>query len=140
MKVDFYQGGPGSDQGPELLVCLLTEKAFSQSHRVFIRTGDAAQARRLDEMLWTFRQDSFIPHALATTGVDEPVLIGEVRPQAAEPDLLINLGPGLAPDRLRYRRVLEIVHPERLTEARQSFRHYREQGLAPEYHRMDGSA
>ncbi len=45
--------------------------------RVLIRARDQAQAGELDQALWSFDQDSFLPHALAggPDQAEEPVLI-----------------------------------------------------------------
>jgi len=48
---------------PELL-----ERALARGWRALVRTRDPQRLARLDEHLWTWRDDSFLPHGLA----DEP--------------------------------------------------------------------
>lgn len=140
-RIDFYVLASADQRAAEMFTCRLTEKAFGQSHRIFIRTRDRAQAEGLDELLWTFRQGSFVPHALATPEADEPVLIGEAVPREAF-DLLINLGEELPADWERFGRLAEIVDqtPAIIEAARQRFRLYRERGFEPHYHKLEAGA
>jgi len=61
---------------------------------------DDGEAARLDSLLWTFRQNSFIPHARleeATDPVIEPVLIVGDDPQGREAEVLIVVTDGALP-------------------------------------------
>lgn len=140
-RIDFYVLPSADQREAELFTCRLADKAFNQSHRIFIRTRDREQAEALDELLWTFRQGSFVPHALAEPQADEPVLIGEALPTEAS-DLLINLASDLPPGWERFGRLAEIVDqtPQVLEAARQRFRLYRERGLEPHYHKLEAGA
>lgn len=138
-RIDFYLLASAEPRQIQLFACRLAEKAHSQSHHIFIRTRDREQALALDELLWTFRQGSFIPHALTETGAEESVLIGERLPETARRDLLINLGPGLPPEWERFHRLAEVLEPTPavLEEGRQRFKHYRERGITPHYHKLE---
>ena len=70
----------GLDQAlPQLL-----EKTLQRGWNVIVRTRDAARVTHLDSWLWTWRDDSFLPHAaddepnasrqpiLLTTGFENP--------------------------------------------------------------------
>ncbi len=46
-------------------ICEITEKFFNLGRQVHIFTNDKKEARFLDQLLWTWKQDSFIPHGLA---------------------------------------------------------------------------
>lgn len=65
-EIWFYQ----IDRSPQdrTLVQLL-EKTLARGWRAVVRAGSPDEARRLDEMLWTYREGSFLPHGLA----DEPL-------------------------------------------------------------------
>ena len=57
---------------PELL-----EKTLARGWRALVRTGDLARLAPLDETLWTYRDESFLPHGRAD-GPDperQPVLL-----------------------------------------------------------------
>ncbi|MCA8887389.1 MAG: DNA polymerase III subunit chi [Parvularculaceae bacterium] len=54
---------------PELL-----EKTLERGWRAIVRCGDRAAVDRLDEALWTYRDDAFLPHgADAQASPDQPV-------------------------------------------------------------------
>ena len=55
----------------------LLEKTLQKGWRALVRAGDSGTADDLDEMLWAYRPDSFLPHAEAggAHDADQPVLI-----------------------------------------------------------------
>lgn len=46
------------------LICELVEKYYTEGKRVLIFLEDKNKSSALDEYLWTFKQASFIPHAI----------------------------------------------------------------------------
>ena len=55
----------------------LLEKSVERGWRVVLQTVEEARRDRLDQHLWTFREDSFLPHG-TDTGVlaaEQPVLL-----------------------------------------------------------------
>lgn len=140
-RVDFYVLPPGDERQRLVFACRLSEKAYRQGLRIYLRTGDEATAHQLDQLLWTFRQGSFVPHALlegSEAAECPPVLIG-VRPIAPEATgLIINLAHELPEEYRRQSRVAELVahdEPSRLA-GRARYRHYKNEGLAPETHTL----
>lgn len=140
-RVDFYVLPPGDERQRLVFACRLSEKAYRQGLKVYLRAGDEATARQLDQLLWTFRQGSFVPHALreeSEAAETPPVLIG-IKPVAPEAtDLIVNLAPELPQEYLRHPRVAELIgHDESSRIAgRARFRHYKNQGLEPETHTL----
>jgi DNA polymerase-3 subunit chi len=144
-RVSFYVltgAEPGSRLG---YACRLVEKAYKLQHRIHAHAVDGAMARNLDELLWTFRQGSFVPHELLVPGGKPPlapVTIGAADAAgAAEPpaaDLLINLATEVPPFYDRYPRIAEIIDgtPAGREAGRARHRFYREQGLEPETHEV----
>lgn len=64
IRVDFYLL---ADQAPSafwLLACRLLTKAYRQNHNVFVYCKEANEACQLDELLWTYDPNSFIPHCI----------------------------------------------------------------------------
>lgn len=97
MRIEFYVL-PG-DQPAERLraACQLAAKGWRHGLPVFLRGADAAQCAELDELLWRFKGENFIPHNLHEDAADAPVVIGLDQPPAQPQGLLINLHPELAP-------------------------------------------
>jgi DNA polymerase III subunit chi len=138
-RVDFYLL-PDDDGSKSLAACRLAHKAFRLGHRVYLLAPDAAEAGRLDQLLWTFHPGSFIPHAI--NGVpddpDLPVLVGHDAPPERLNDVLISLAPQVPDYFERFARVAELVapgEPER-SAARERFRFYRDRGLDVQTHNL----
>lgn len=143
-KVDFYILPEDSIQQRHLFACRLVEKAFKLGHHIYIHSDDDAQANAVDQLLWGFRDSSFIPHRLladtavgATSG--EPVQIGyaETIGTATTPtELLINLSQSVPEFFSRFDRVSEIVvqHPQIKQTTRANYRFYRDRGYQMKTH------
>ena len=63
-RIDFYQIA-GDER---TFACRLIDQVFHRGHKIYVHTLDSEQATRLDEHLWVFRPDSFIPHCLIGSG------------------------------------------------------------------------
>ncbi len=98
----------------------------------------AEEARRLDELLWTYRERSFVPHDLVeSAGADPaPVLIGTALEQAPSQDVLLNLAAQVPEGFERFARIVEPLDAdaERRQRGRERFRVYRERGFTPQSH------
>jgi len=109
-RADFYLiAKPRFRDDPLLLVCELAKKAFDTGQPTLILARSFDQAEQLDEKLWEFDEDAFVPHQIAGDDDDAitPVLI--VPPGVETPDrtLVINLRDACAPG--VFERVLEVV-------------------------------
>lgn len=140
VRVDFYILPDTATQGRLKLACKLAEKAYEQGHRVYVLAADEQQAAHLDDLLWTFKQNSFVPHARypLPEGDAAPVWIGtEPSPEPAA-EVLINLTAAIPAAFQRFERVLELVDQSEsvLAASRQRFRAYREQGIEPVSHKL----
>jgi DNA polymerase-3 subunit chi len=110
---------------------------------VFINATSDIDAQKLDELLWTFSQGSFIPHRIARDGADtvpaEPVIIGLNRSPLGERwDLMINLAADVPEFFSRYRRVAEVVdgNATRRAQSRDRYRFYRDRGYTLNTHQV----
>jgi DNA polymerase-3 subunit chi len=120
-RVDFYVLAGTGEPSRHKFACRLAEKAYRLNHTVHIHTASRQQAELLDELLWTFRDGSFVPHEL----------IGGQ-------DLLINL-TGEVPEMAgSFPRVAELVTSDEQSkqQSRKRFVHYRELGAELETHNI----
>ena len=111
MRVDFYLLNNAEPKSAEIVACRLIEKAYQRGHRVFVFCEDAQAAARLDELLWTYKDDSFIPHNLQGEGPEPPppVQIGYGPEPRGFNDILLNLSTTIPPYFSRFRRVMEVI-------------------------------
>lgn len=132
-RIEFYVL-PG-DQPDERLktACKLALKAWRQGLSVFLRGQDAQQCLALDELLWQFRADAFVPHSLYSEDPLAPVVIGLNESPASANGLLLNLADDISPHLSQFQRIIEIIdqQPERLAAGRENFRSYRQHGYDP---------
>jgi DNA polymerase III subunit chi len=72
----------------EAVVPQLLEKTLERGWRAVVEVGSRERAEALDAHLWSYRDDSFLPHGLAGEEVDalQPVLIttGTENPNGAQ--------------------------------------------------------
>jgi DNA polymerase-3 subunit chi len=135
-RVGFYVV-QAADQGQRLHVAArLADKAFQQGHRIFINAPDETQARTLDELLWSFRPASFVPHGLHGQEHSDTIAIGWGQEPQDHNDLLINLQLDIPSFFSRFQRVAEVVtqDPDSLQALRKSWRFYKERGYQLEKH------
>ena len=120
-----------SDPGQRLRVAArLADKAFQRGHRIFIHATDEAQATELNELLWSFRPASFLPHGLHGQEHSESIAIGWGQEPDNHNDLLINLQLEIPSFFSRFARVAEVVtqEPDSLAALRKSWTFYKERG------------
>lgn len=141
-KIDFYLL-ENDNQDKAGFACRLTQKAFKQGNKIYIYTNDQSQVSKLDNLLWTFQQGSFLPHRVLAESnsknkseLNESIVIGAINPPELFHDVLINLAD-TSPDFFSsFDRVAEIVsndESEKLN-ARKRYQFYRDRGYELETH------
>ncbi len=139
-QVDFYVLQDDSAQNRVRFACRLADKAWRLGNRVFIHTESAEQTRQLDDLLWTFQQNSFLPHAVYAEGQDDPppVLLAHDSEPDASHQVLINLAVDVPVFFSRFERVAELVNQaadiRRQGRSRYSF--YKERGYPLRTHEI----
>lgn len=136
--IDFYLLGKNSNGGCDHVACRLAEKAFRLGHRVYMYTDDIDACKRLDELLWTFSANSFLPHTLDLDAGDRdtPVCIGDQEPPTGFADTLISLSKEVPSFFSRFERVAEVVgaSDSEKQQARDRYRYYRDRGYELQTH------
>ena len=139
MRVDFYIiEKPRFSQDPLLLVCELTKKACAATQSILIRCQDHTQAEELDDLLWSFEEDAFIPHQIAGEEGDDDAKVLLVPPgiDTKPRALVINLHHSCVGHRSD--RILEIVTADAAARqhSRQRWREYQQRGSQINSHRL----
>jgi DNA polymerase-3 subunit chi len=139
-KIDFYILATAAANTRLQFACRLIEKAYKNQHRVYIHTENQADAHTLDELLWTYRDDSFLPHNLYGDGPEPapPIQIGFNVTPAKQRDILINLSNQVPAFFAQFNRILELIptDPDQQELGRERFRFYRTQGLHIDTHKL----
>jgi DNA polymerase-3 subunit chi len=151
-QIDFYILPESASESRWLFACRLVEKAVRAQHKVLIALDSEAEAQHLDQLLWSFKPETFIPHELATApdfstsaagerAAHAPVVIttGAADHQLHEHHgLLINLATDIPSWFSRFERLSEIViqQPEILKNTREHFSFYRQRGYPIKHHKL----
>jgi DNA polymerase-3 subunit chi len=145
-RVDFYVLKSSAAQQRWAFACRLAEKAYLKDLKIVIVNDTLADARALDELLWTFNERSFVPHkvCLDEQSLDPatPVHLVLESPAIPAADLLVNLAPRLPTQLQRYQRIAEIIDAdeERRRQGRERFKAYRDLKFTLETHQIDEAA
>ena len=133
-KIDFYLV-----KGDELFfACRLITLIYRRGHKIHIQTPSLEYARALDEKLWSYSEDAFIPHGLKEHWLNAPIKICTEADSPEHKDVFVNLSGNTPMFFSRFDRVAEVV-PEKKADrnaARKAYSFYKERGYEVNYHEM----
>ncbi len=140
-RVDFYILKQAGSRSRHSFACRLAEKAYRLENTVHIHAVDRADAERVNDLLWTFRDGSFVPHDMATResgNRQSPITIGSGDDEVAPRDLLINLCDDIPVFAETFPRVAELVSSDEpcKRESRKRFAEYRDKGHTLQTHNV----
>lgn len=110
-KVNFYLLQQGESTEQYVFACRLCEKILSQNLKAYIHTDTQEQADYLDDLLWSYRPESFLPHCVIDIELDEEVsiVIGYADKYQQGFDVLINLSQSIPEFHAEFPRIVEII-------------------------------
>ena len=78
-------------QNLDTVLPMLLTKALEKGHKILVRTPNEAETERLNTHLWTFKENSFLPHGSAKDGKAEhqPIWITDKDENENNADVLI---------------------------------------------------
>ncbi|MEW5249098.1 DNA polymerase III subunit chi [Microbulbifer sp. 2201CG32-9] len=140
-RIDFYVLPSDLSRDGDSFACRLAEKAHRAGLRILIAVDDEERGRQLDQLLWTFREDSFLPHDLQAHETGAGIEINCGQDPGQHHGLLINLCSETPGWFSRFERLAEIVvqQPEALARSRERFSLFRDRGYPLQSHRIGGS-
>ncbi|MGV3740983.1 MAG: DNA polymerase III subunit chi [Burkholderiaceae bacterium] len=128
-RIDFHSNVPDKIA----YACRLVRKARAANCTAVIVGSDQGQLAALDEALWTFSDQDFLPHVMADDplAAQTPVILATSdRQEFPHYQVLINLAPGTPAQFARFERMLEIVSSdaEDKLAGRERYRFYQQRG------------
>lgn len=140
-EISFYILSTSSVQERYRFACKLIEKAYRSGSFCYVQTDSPQQSQTMDELLWTFRPNSFIPHQIyhnETPQFPNTVLIGNQAAPVQWQKVILNLSSSLPADLNSAEKVLEILDNNEQIKAmgRDRFRHYKRLGIVPVTHKL----
>lgn len=140
IRVDFYLLASDQEQARWNIACRLLEKAYLKGHKVYVLCNNQQDAELIDELLWTFKEDSFIPHNLQGEGPEPPppIHIGYDKEPRGFNDILLNLTPSIPTFYKKFRRIIELVSTMETEkeQSRANYREYKAQGCTLQTHHI----
>jgi DNA polymerase-3 subunit chi len=137
-NISFYILKGDDEYDRQVFACRLASKAFQQGKQIYIHAANALQAEQLNQLLWSFRPDSFIPHQLVEENNDSPVLIGYDTKPPRLMDLLINLSSEQPIFFSQFDRVAECINDDEVIKSagRTRYQFYQQRGYELSSHRL----
>ncbi|MDC9720188.1 MAG: DNA polymerase III subunit chi [Gammaproteobacteria bacterium] len=141
-RADFYQLKSSDPASRYPLLCRLLEKCLAAKQQVYIICRDAAEMSHLDQYIWAFKPDSFMPHVCAgnNNSASARIVLGHPATlksdQPTHQEICINLSHELAPD--QFKRIIQLVVQEEglMQTARQHYASYSQLGHTMQYHKV----
>lgn len=127
-RIDFHILDQDEDNY-YLYMARLVEKIYKQNHTVFIYTRSELQSKKIDELLWTFQDTSFLPHHIeAPESPEAPILINHKQPSYS-PDVVINLSLDVPSFYKQSSRTIELVYADEdhKKNSREKYRQYQKE-------------
>lgn len=135
-RVDFYEVKGGRW---EVDLCALAEEALEGGARAYLRCASEALAREFDDLLWTFRDGSFVAHGLwqGQEICDEPLAVGWKPGNPNRATCLLLACDGGAEEVSGFERVIDLApvdQPALRDRARVRFKTFRAAGFVVNFH------
>ncbi len=144
MLIDFYILDAASKQKALLFACQLLEKLYQSKQRIYLHTDALDDAEKLDALLWTYREDSFLPHQLFVADAKSraPILIGYEIANIPAHDILFNLSSAVPTFYRDAKHIIELVFADNTQQqlARERYKYYRDQGLTLNTHQIKANS
>ena len=142
-RVDFYILPDDQLSSVQQYACKLAEKHWQSGKRVLIQTDSADDSQTLNNLLWSVREDSFIPHGIASlepVDMQQPILISHQKITDTNFQHVINLSSRasdvLKQDELQIEEILN-QNEQRKQSGRENYKKYRELDYTLEHHTLE---
>lgn len=157
-EVSFYILPSESTQERYEFACKLIEKAYRSGCFCYVLTDNAEQSQKIDDLLWTFRAGSFIPHQIytgnlpdiakdgvyaassqgASAVIEKVILIGSLNAPDNWQKTVINLSSHCPKEFDKIERILEILDNSEAAKelGRNRYRQYQQSGVNITTHKI----
>ncbi len=137
-QVDFHSKVPDKLN----YACRLVRKARTAGMKVVLLAESREQLSALDDLLWTFSEQDFLPHVVAGDELDAqtPVILTDDAGQALpHHQVLVNLSRETPEHFARFERLFEIVSTDEddLLAGRERYKQYQQRGYPLTHHVAD---
>ena len=137
-QVDFYVVEDNAHDAWLRYACRLVEKAYTMGLHIHIQTADESMTQQMDDLLWTFRDRSFIPHQKDCEPNELCAVTLNHETLSNTREVLVNLCPNVPDNYQQYKRIVEIVanNDNMKQSARERFKFYKDNVEEPTHHQV----
>lgn len=135
-RVVFYLISEETEEARWRTACRLIDKAYRQGFSLYTHLSTAGEVQQFDDLLWTFKEDAFIPHAVYGIQPDFPVHVGYNQPALNKDTILVNLTFAIPEFHAQSDHIIEVLPPGLRELGRKHYRFYRDQGYTLESHTL----
>lgn len=136
--VRFYLLNDSTPGSRERFACRLADRGMREGLRTYINVNERLDCRRLDELLWTFSDQSFVPHVILGEDPEQDCAVGIGCDQEPGEDyqVLINLADDVPHFFSRFDKTLEIIDGQEAVKSagRTRYRFYQDRGYPLKSH------
>ncbi len=141
-EVSFYVLSSDSIAKRDEFACKLIEKAYRSECYCYVLTDNAEQSHKFDDLLWTFRASSFVPHQIDDGLLPEfknQILIGSNGIPQDWQHTVVNLSTNCPEDFSKIVRILEILDNNETTKmsGRQRYSTYQKASIPITTHHIN---
>ncbi len=128
-RIDFHSNVPNKIA----YACRLVRKARNANFQVVILARDDAQLAEIDEALWAFSEQDFLPHVMMDDALaaQTPILLTATQAmEALHHQILINLSDTPPDHFARFERMFEVVSSDEADKSsgRERYSYYKQRG------------
>ncbi len=131
-QIDFYLLASQDPNARWDFCCRLIEKVQRLGHRILVSVDTQEEAEALNQLLWSFKPESFVPHKIINDPqyAAMPVEITYSNESGDHQDVLLNLGKEIPAFFSRFKRMGEFVTEDEATKVwtREHYRFYKDRG------------
>jgi len=138
-EIKFYLLSSTGSDARYRYACKIIEKAYRNGYFAYVLTDSDSQSQWLEQLLWTFRPTSFVPHEIYRGILPEfpnTILISHLPIPLQWQRLVVNLSSNPVGDLGQTEKVVEIFDNDEQVKqiGREHYRHYKSLGVIPSTH------
>lgn len=137
-EISFYQVMDETPAAVDLAVALLLEKILKTEHNAVVRAPNNDRLERLNNNLWSYKEDSFISHGTSEDGFTDkqPIYLSTEEENPNNADILLTISGAESSDFSTYARVLDVfdASSNSIKNARERWKDYKSKGYPLAYY------
>lgn len=97
-------------------ICETVQHHFNEKQSILINAASEEAAIYIDQLLWRFPEESFLPHLYTSSPTKEPIVVTTSLQNLNQAKILFNLGSSISPISTEFEKIYELydcTHPQK---------------------------